>query len=51
MRNFAIMLILSLAISSCIAFCYRREVKDDIQAYSKKYLLPDMRGYGNDLAP
>lgn len=50
MRGLAIILLLSIVIGSCVTFCYRDDIAD-FQAYTKKNLQPDLRGYGDDLAP
>lgn len=49
MKAFACMLLLSLVIGACVAFCYRRDIQD-FQSYTKQNLQPNLRGYGHDLA-
>jgi hypothetical protein len=50
MKAFVIMFLLSLGIATCAALYYRQDVID-FQAYTRKNLLPNLRGYGNDIAP
>jgi hypothetical protein len=45
MKTLAFMLLLSLLIGACVAFCYRREI-EDFQAYTKENLQPKIRGNG-----